>query len=311
MKKKIRFAAIGLLFVAAIVLAIAFLRTRNLEILNAQGTIAAKERTLIIFAAVLSLAVVVPVFALTASIVWRYRADKGKGRYSPELAGNNWAELAWWAIPSMLILLLSVVTWRSSHELDPFKAIRASAKPMTIQVVALDWKWLFIYPGQHIASVNFLELPVNTPVVFDVTADAPMNSLWIPQLGGQIYAMPGMSTQLHLMASKAGDYAGSSANISGEGFAGMRFTAHAVSQANFQAWVKATQQSPQALTQAAYEALTKPSQNNPPSFYTSPAPNLYATIIMNYMMPMPPNTTQEVPLQGGESNTQMMPGMSM
>ena len=311
MNKKIRFAGIGLLLIALIALAVAFVRTHNIEVLNAKGTIAAKERNLMLFAAVLSLVVIVPVFALTAGIVWRYRAGKGKGRYSPELAGNNWAEFAWWAIPSMLILVLSVVTWRSSHELDPFNAISAKARPMTIEVVALDWKWLFIYPGQHVASVNFLELPVNTPIIFDVTADAPMNSFWIPQLGGQIYAMPGMSTQLHLVASQPGDYAGSSANISGEGFAGMRFTAHAVPQADFTTWASRVRQSPQALTQAAYAMLAKPSQNNPPAFYTSPAPDLYATIIMNYMMPMPSNTSQNARMQPSPSDMRTMPGMQM
>jgi cytochrome o ubiquinol oxidase subunit 2 len=160
-------------------------------------------------------------------------------------------------------------------------------KPLNVQVVALQWKWLFIYPEQHIATVNFLEVPTNTPINFSITADAPMNALWIPQLGGQIYAMPGMTTQLHLMASEAGDYRGLSANLSGQGFSGMTFTARAVDTANFTAWVTDAQKSPQRLNNTTYASLAAPSKNNKVAYYTTADTALYPTIVMKYMMSMP------------------------
>ena len=181
-----------------------------------------------IFAALLSLVVVIPVFAMTIYIVWRYRESNQKAKYSPDWDHNSKVETIWWLIPTLLIVVLSVVTWNSSHSLDPFKPIKSSVKPLRVQVIALQWKWLFIYPEQGVASTNILELPVDRPINFEVTADAPMNSFWIPQLGGQIYAMAGMSTQLHLMASEAGTYAGASANLSGKGFAKMKFDTKAV-----------------------------------------------------------------------------------
>jgi len=184
-----------------------------------------------------------------------------------------------------IILILAVLTWNSSHDLDPFKPIVSDKPPITIQVVALQWKWLFIYPQQNIASVNIIQFPNQTPINFEVTADAPMNSFWIPQLGGQIYAMPGMSTQLHLMADTEGTYRGSSANISGKGFAGMNFSAKSTSQADFDQWVALVHQTRNNLSLAKYNNLAKPSQNNPLSYYSSSQSGLYDRVVMKYMMP--------------------------
>jgi cytochrome o ubiquinol oxidase subunit 2 len=220
-------------------------------------------------------------------IAWRYRAGNERARYTPDWDGNRGLELTWWGIPLAIISVLAVITWQSSHQLDPSRPLASSQSPLTVQVVALDWKWLFIYPDQHLATVNYVRLPVGRPINFQITADAPMNSFWIPQLGGQMYAMAGMSTQLHLMASQAGNYAGSSANISGRGFAGMRFTAQAVAPADFDTWVAASQHGAGHLTTSAYRNLARPSQDNPVATYAAVQPGLYDAIIMDYMMPMP------------------------
>jgi cytochrome o ubiquinol oxidase subunit 2 len=281
--KKYRFILLGIGMAAFLVVAGIYLAHTNIPVLEPKGVIAEKERNLIVFALLLALVVVIPVYTLLFVFVWRYREGNKKAKYSPNLAGSRKLEALWWFIPSVLILILSIVTWRSSHELDPYKPLISSVAPINVQVVALDWKWLFIYPQQHIASVNLLEFPVGTPINFEVTSDAPMNSFWIPQLGGQIYAMPGMSTQLHLMATSTGDFAGSSANISGDGFAGMDFTARATSEGSFNDWVQTVQDSPQSLSQQMYDQLARASENNPVAFYSAPANNLYNTILVKYL----------------------------
>lgn len=238
-----------------------------------------------VITALLSLIVVVPVFAMTAYIAWNYREGNTKAKYQPNWDHSQLAESIWWFIPLALISILAAITWVSSHRLDPYKPLASTNNPLTIQVVALQWKWLFIYPQQDIASVNYVQLPVDTPVTFEITADAPMNSFWIPQLGGQVYAMAGMQTKLHLMASEAGNYRGSSANISGEGFAGMKFTAHASSQEDFDQWVQTAKQSPKQLGKGEYTALAKPSKDNKVATYAAADENLYHTIMMKYMAP--------------------------
>jgi cytochrome o ubiquinol oxidase subunit 2 len=238
------------------------------------------------------------------SFAWRYREGNKKAKYSPNLTGNRPAEALWWFIPSVLIVILSIVTWRATHELDPYKPLASNVPAINVQVVALDWKWLFIYPQQHIASVNLLEFPVGTPLNFEITSDAPMNSFWIPQLGGQIYAMPGMSTQLHLMASSKGDFAGSSANISGAGFAGMDFTARATSQGSFNDWVQTVQDSPQSLSQQMYDQLARASENNPVAYYSAPANNLYNSVVDKYLEP-------SSELNNGDQSTTNMQAMGM
>ncbi len=270
-----------------VVAGLSYLGGHNLAVLNPKGLIATQEQRLLIIATLLGLIVVLPVFALTAGIVWRYRASNTRATYQPDWDHNPVLEFIWWGIPCAIIAVLAVITWTSSHQLDPYRPISSNVKPLTVQVVALDWKWLFIYPEQHIATVNFLPLPVNTPINFEITSDAPMNSFWIPQLGGQMYAMPGMSSQLHLLATTPGVYRGSSANISGQGFAGMHFNAQVVGAADFATWVKAAQAAPQRLDWNRYTHLSQPSQNNPLATYQLAAPDLYDTIVMKFMMPMP------------------------
>ena len=259
------------------------LRHYNFGIFNPQGEVGLKERNLIYETLALSLVVVVPVFALTFFITRKYRATNTKAKYSPDWDNNRLIETIWWGIPTILIVILSVMTWNSSHSLDPYKAINSTTKPLTIQVIALQWKWLFIYPEQKIATVNLAEIPVNTPINFQITSDAPMNSFWIPQLGGQIYAMPGMSTGLHLMASKIGGYRGLSANLSGDGFSGMTFTTSVVSDDNFNAWSKVATKSKLKLDQSTYDNLSKPSKSNSVTIYTANDIGLYDRVVAKYM----------------------------
>lgn len=263
-----------------------WLHGHTVSVLQPRGTIASQERSLLWTATWLGLLVIIPVYAITIFIFWKYReTHQAAKKYTPSWDHSRWLEIFWWAVPLMIITVLSVIAWRSSYALDPFKPLASRVKPLTVQVIALDWKWLFIYPDQKVASVNQVPLPVNRPIDFEITSDTVMNSFWIPQLSGQIYAMPGMSTQLHLMAGKSGNYYGSSANISGSGFAGMAFTAKAEPAAAFQAWVSKARQSPQKLSLSSYAELAKPSKNNPVATYALAASNLYDYTVMKYMEP--------------------------
>lgn len=258
------------------------LYTTPIPVLQPAGPIASGERELMLTAFLLMLIVVLPVFVLAFGFAWRYRESNKKATYRPNWDHNRIIETVWWLIPSALIMVLGLMAWHGSYEYDPYKPLAPEHKTITVQVVALDWRWLFIYPEQKVASVNELHLPVHTPVKFAITADAPMNSFWIPQLGGQIYAMPGMDTTLHLQADRQGRYYGSSANMSGEGFADMHFTAIASSQTEFDSWVKSARAQPE-LTKARYNQLAKPTRDKTVLTYGRPADSLYATVIGKYM----------------------------
>ncbi|HEY4516401.1 MAG TPA: ubiquinol oxidase subunit II [Candidatus Paceibacterota bacterium] len=285
MKPSIIFAIIFTLGAGAILAVVLLLQGHTFAVLEPAGLIAAQERSLLITATLLTLIVVIPILALTFFFAWWYRAGNKGARYTPNEEHGAMAELVWWAIPFEIVLVLGALTWTSTHELDPYKKLAVLGHPLTVQVVALQWKWLFIYPEQHIATVNFLALPIDRPVEFHITSDAPMNSFWIPQLGGQIYAMAGMSTKLHLVASKAGTYAGGSANYSGDGFAQMKFKVIATSEDAFDAWVRGVQTSSGTLTLHEYSSLADPSTADPPSFYGTVEDNLYTTILMKFMQP--------------------------
>ena len=276
----------------------------KIVLLNPQGIIAYKEFNLMLVATGLMMIVVIAVFSFTFLIVWKFRVGNPKEKgYDPEWDHSLKVELVWWAIPLCIVAVLSGIVWTSSHDLDPYKPISSNVPPVTIDVVALDWKWLFIYPAQGIATVNMVEFPAATPINFVITSDAPMNSFWIPQLGGQIYAMPGMSTQLHLESFGVGTYDGLSANLSGAGFAGMKFRANSVSQADFDKWVANVKQSPNTLDQSQYAALSAPSQDDPVTLYSSVDENLYNDTVMKYMMPQGSDATDT-------QDAQDMPGMA-
>ncbi|MDI1353253.1 MAG: COX aromatic rich motif-containing protein, partial [bacterium] len=195
-------------------------------------------------------------------------------------------EIVWWSIPCIIILILGTVTWKTTHSLDPYKPLESSIKPVEVEVVSLDWKWLFIYPEFKIATVNYLKIPVGTPINFKITAASPMNSFIIPQLGGQIYAMTGMTTQLHLMADAPGNYRGFATNYTGIGFAQMTFNTDASSAEDFSKWVATVKTSSEQLTSAVFwDQLVPKSINDPVKQFGTVEPNLFDSIIMHYMMP--------------------------
>lgn len=285
MRKSIKIILIALLVIVIVALSINLIGGGNVAVLNPQGTIAEQQRNLIVFTVMLSAIVVIPVFIMLFAFAWRYREGNTKAKYTPNKDSNWLLEVVWWGIPCIIILVLSIVTWRTSHSLDPYKPLDSNVKPVKIQVVALQWKWLFIYPEQDVASVNLVTFPAKTPVNFEITSDAPMNSFWIPSLAGQIYAMSGMSTKLHIMADKPGVYEGASANISGEGFASMKFKAKATTKDDFEAWVRSAKNSGNDLTLESYNQLARPAIAKQPKLYDLKENNLYDTIVMKYMMP--------------------------
>jgi len=256
------------------------------DVLDARGTISAQQRNLMGFAAILSLIVIIPVYVLTFVIVRNYKVGaKRPAPYTPDWDGNLNLEILWWGLPAIIILALSVVTWQTTHALDPFKPIASESQqqPLEIQVVALQWKWLFIYPEQGIASVNYVQFPADRPVRFTITSDAPMNSFWIPQLGGQIYAMSGMKTQLNLEANQTGTFRGVSANLSGEGFADMDFAAQATTPDAFQIWTTMTSQQSPPLGNDEYNVLSKPNVPKATSEYKLTNSTLFDTVVNKYM----------------------------
>lgn len=287
MQKLSRVAGLAVLVLGAGLVFAHLLHGRSIAVLNPRGPVAGKELGLMVTVTLLMLIVVIPVFVMTFAIAWRYRAGNTKAAYTPDWDRHRVAETVWWGIPLVLIGVISVITWTSSHELDPSRPLVSATPPITIQVVALRWKWLFIYPEQNIATVNYFQFPAGTPVNFVITSDAPMNSFWIPQLGGQIYAMAGMTTRLSLMADKPGIFNGSSVNLSGKGYAGMSFKAAASTQADFDAWVHIVKQSPQQLSYLQYSQLALPSEDNPAAYYSASDNNLYDGIVMKYMSSTP------------------------
>ena len=249
-------------------------------VLDPKGPIGLQERSIILTATVLMLIVVVPVIALILAFAWRYRASNAKAEYRPNWAHSGRIEAVVWLIPCIIIAALGVITWRSSHALDPYRPLTSKVKPIRIDAVALDWKWLFIYPDQKVATVNEVAFPANVPVEFHITSATVMNAFFIPQLGSQIYAMAGMQTQLHLLASEPGTYQGLSSNYSGDGFSGMTFKAVALpSRQGFDAWLAKVRASRQTLGATAYEQLAMPSESNPVEYYSQVQSNLFADIL--------------------------------
>lgn len=289
MGKRYLLFVISFVAIVATFVTIVFNNRGSIALLSPEGKIAGHQFDLLMFAIGLSLIVIIPVFILAFYILWKYHEKNKKSHYTPKWDNDHKLEFVWWGIPILLVSILAVVTFKSSHDLDPYKAIQSSKEPVTIQVVALEWKWLFIYPEQRIATVNHITIPENRPINFKITADAPMNSFWIPKLGGQVYAMSGMETKLHLMANKVGAYQGVAANLSGEGHAGMKFTVNSVSEGDFGTWINTTRQSPDFLTTNTYAELAKKSKNNPEASYSQVQPSLYNDILTKYMPNKPEN----------------------
>jgi cytochrome o ubiquinol oxidase subunit II len=248
-------------------------------VLDPKGPIATAERQILFNSLGIMLAIVIPTILATLGVAYWFRSSNWRARYMPDFTYSGRLEVLVWSIPIMTVLLVGGVAWVGSHDLDPPKPITSAAKPVKIQVVSLDWKWLFIYPEQGIATVNQLTIPVGTPVSFELTSSGVMNSFWVPQLGGQIYTMAGMTTRLHLLADDLGTYRGASANYSGAGFADMRFSVDTVPAEKFAQWVSATRSSGPTLDPQTYGDLAKPSAAVVPFTYRSVAPDLFNHIL--------------------------------
>ena len=261
-----------------------FLVGCDAALLDPKGAVGSHEKYLIVIATLLMLIVVLPAIVMTLFFAWKYRASNKHAHYKPDWAYSTPVEIVVWLVPSIIIAVLGTITWNTSHSLDPYKPIESDSKapPVNIEVVALDWKWLFIYPDQHIASVNEIEFPANVPLHFTVTSDTVMNSFFIPALGTQIYAMAGMTSQVNLIAAEEETFAGISANFSGDGFSRMNFKAVAVSPAEFHNWVTKAKQAARPLDQASFAQLAKPSQDEPVAYYSSVTPDLFHSIVNKY-----------------------------
>jgi cytochrome o ubiquinol oxidase subunit 2 len=264
------------------------------DVMDPQGSIGVQNLSTLTWATLLMLIVVIPVIGLIIGFSWRYRASNLAADYAPEWSHSNRIEVVVWLVPMLIVASLAVICFRTTHNLDPYRPLVSKEKPVEVEVVSLDWKWLFIYPEYGVASVNELAMPVGRPVNFHITSATVMNSFFIPQLGSQIYAMAGMQTQLHLVADKPGVYKGISANFSGDGFSDMRFAARSMDQQGFDAWMAKAKASPATLDAAGYAALAKDSKNDPVRLYGSVTPKLFDTVLMKDMAK--PATGKPVPM---------------
>ncbi|MEK1930517.1 MAG: ubiquinol oxidase subunit II [Pararhizobium sp.] len=252
-------------------------------VLNPQGPIASAERQVLFNSLGIMLAIVVPTILATLGVAFWFRSSNWRARYMPDFGYSGRLEMLVWSIPTMTVLLVGGVAWVGAHDLDPRKPIASAVNPVRVQVVSLDWKWLFIYPDQGIASVNQLTIPVGTPVSFELTSSGVMNSFFVPQLGSQIYTMAGMVTGLHLQADHPGTYRGLSANFSGDGFADMCFDVQAVPAEGFEQWVAGARGTGPRLDAASYAELAKPTKAVAPFTYRAVGSDLFNGILSTAM----------------------------
>jgi cytochrome o ubiquinol oxidase subunit 2 len=257
-------------------------------VMKPHGDIAVQQANLIVTSTFLMLLIIVPVIALTLFFAFKYRQSNAKAEYAPDWDHSTRLELVIWGAPLLIIIALGAITWISTHKLDPYRPVErldaqrplpAGVKPLVVDVVAMDWKWLFIYPEQGVATVNELAAPVDRPIAFRLTASSVMNSFYIPALAGQVYAMPGMESQLHAVMNRTGAYEGFSANYSGAGFSGMRFKFLGMTDGDFAAWVETNRRSGEPLTRAAYLQLEKPSQKDPVRRFAKVDDDLWGAIV--------------------------------
>jgi len=267
----------------------------RLGMLNPQGIVTYEERRLFFDTLALMLIVVLPVIVMSFTFLYHYRASHRLRDYKPNWSHNHFLEMLWWGIPCIIILVLAVLTWKKTYQLDPYRKITASTQSiLLIQAIALPWKWLFIYPQQHLATVNYLMLPVGQEVEFWITADnVPMSAFFIPQLSSQIYAMTGMRTQLHLVANRTGEYEGLNALYNGAGFSDMHFTVRVVEAEEIHSWFATTQKMATHLTELAYRQLLNPSMNNVPQAYSDVKSGLFEEVVELYMYSLGPAHPRE------------------
>jgi len=247
-----------------------------------KGPVGESEKNMIIIAFALMMIVVLPVIFMSLWFPYKYRESNKSARYDPNWSYSKGLEIAMWVVPLIIVGILSTILWIETHRLDPYKPLQSDVKPLQVEVVSLDWKWLFIYPEQNIAVVNQFVFPVNTPLSFKLTSDTVMTSFFIPQLGSQIYAMGGMVTRLNLMADEKGEYRGHNQQFSGEGFPHMFFVAKATSREDFEAWVRKVKQGQGVFDNAGFEELRKPGVPKDVIYYPSIAPGIFQTIVDKY-----------------------------
>lgn len=254
-------------------------------ILNPKGIIASEERRLFFDTLALMLIVVLPVIVMSFTFIYHYRASHRLKEYKPNWGHSYFLESLWWGIPCVIIIILAILTWKKTYQLDPYQKIAgAKGAPLVVQVIALPWKWLFIYPEQNIATVNYLVMPVGQEVEYWLTTDnVPMSAFFIPQLGSQIYTMTGMRTQLHLIADQTGTYEGLNTQYNGAGFSDMHFEVHVVEPLAMQQWVSEIKKSSQPLTDATYVELLNPTMRNQPQFFAGVASDLFKRVVDTYM----------------------------
>jgi cytochrome o ubiquinol oxidase subunit II len=256
-------------------------------VLDPQGPVGAANTKIMLNALGIMLVIVVPTIIAVLAVAWWFRASNTRASYQPDFVYSGRIEIIVWAIPLLVIMFLGGVIWIGAHELDPFEPLAAQTKPTEVQVVSLDWKWLFIYPNEGVASVNELVIPAGTPVHFSLTSASVMNAFFVPQLGSMIATMNGMVTQLNLQADQPGVYFGESAQFSGNGFPGMTFNVRAVSQDDFNRWIAAARQGGPTLDRDTYVALTHERRNVRPYTFRSVAPNLFDAIVKLELPPAP------------------------
>jgi cytochrome o ubiquinol oxidase subunit II len=266
----------------------------KMVVMDPAGDIAVQQRDLVLLATGLMLLIVVPVIALTLYFAWKYRASNRAATYDPNWSHSTRLEMLIWGVPMVIIMILGTVTWVGAHKLDPYRPldrlgpnrpVPANVKPLEVDVVALDWKWLFIYPEYGVATVNELAAPVDRPISFKITASSVMNSFYIPALAGQIYAMPAMQTQLNAVINKPGIYDGFSANYSGSGFSGMRFKFKGLQPADFDRWVAQARSGSGQLTRTDYLKLAQPSSDEPVRRWASVDPSLFQAVLGQCVAP--------------------------
>lgn len=282
--KRRHWLVFGVIFVTLSVLFIAVGKyTIQPVLLEPSGTIGVHQRDLLVGATIIMSIVALPVFVLLGFISWKYRATNKKAAYKPAWQSHKLLEAVWWGIPLVIVVVLSIIAWRSSHQLDPYRPLEGDNAAVEVQVVSLQWKWLFLYPKHGVASINELIIPEQTPIGFSIAADSPMNSFWIPELGGQVYAMNGMTTSLHLEANRIGEFRGLSSNISGEGFADMKFTVRSVAQTDFDTLLREKRQSSATLDRRTYDVIATPGTVTEPVWYRLDDTTLFDQILAKYM----------------------------
>ncbi len=267
---------------------VALLSACDMVVMAPAGDVAAQQRDLLVVSTLLMLLIIIPVMALIVFFAWKYRESNKEAEYQPDWDHSTSLELVIWSAPLLIIICLGALTWAGTHLLDPYRpldrikpgqAVAADVQPLQVNVVALDWKWLFIYPEYGVATVNEMAVPVDRPIRFHITSSSVMNSFYIPALAGQIYAMPGMETKLHAVINHPGEYQGFSANYSGDGFSNMRFAFHGLDQQGFDRWIAGVRQGGRPLDRERYLELEKPSEKVPPMRFSAVEGGLWDAIL--------------------------------